>query len=243
MALVTGASRGIGRAIAHTLAAHGAAVVVNDVDAQGAEKVAKEISGFGGRALVMQADVSDALQVERIVNDVLTRFGRIDILVNNAGVLKATKVEQISPQEWDMIMSVNVKGVFNCSKAVLKAMKVQRSGRIVNIASSAGRSVSNFGGVHYSTSKAAVIGLTRHFAKEVAPYGITVNDVCPGTIDTEMVRGSCTPEYLKEVVSSIPLARIGTPQDVANVVLFLASDLSAYMTGASLDVNGGALII
>ena len=243
VALVTGARRGIGRAIAQTLAAHNATIVVNDVDIDGAQNVAREINEDAGRAVALQADVSEWAQVKQMVKDVLAKFDKIDILVNNAGVLRPTKVEDITSEEWDLIMSVNVKGVFNCSKAVLEVMKTQRSGRIVNIASSAGRSVSDFGGVHYTTSKAAVIGLTRHLAKDAAPYGITVNEICPGTIDTEMVRDSCKPQYLQEVVSAIPLGRMGTPNDVANVVLFLASDLSSYVTGASLDVNGGALLI
>lgn len=244
VALVTGAGRGMGRAIALKLARGGAVVIVNDVRSEDARKVVREIEAEGGRALAFVADVADYQAVKAMVDAAVNEFGTVDILVNNAGVLRATQpLENISEEEWDLMMDVNVKGVFNCTKAVLPVMKAQRSGKIVNVSSSAGRSTSTFGGAHYTTSKAAVLGLTRHTAREAARYGINVNATAPGSMDTEMVRELATPEHIVKEQQANPLGRLGTAEDEANLVAFLVSEKASYITGATIDLNGGDLMI
>jgi 3-oxoacyl-[acyl-carrier protein] reductase len=234
----------MGRATALVLAREGAEVVINDLSEESARRVQAEIVNAGGRALVYIADVSIESQVEAMVASVLRRLGRIDILINNAGILRATQpLEAISLEEWEMVLAVNVRGVFLCTKAVLPTMKAQRSGRIVNVSSSAGRSTSTFGGAHYTTSKAAVLGLSRHTAREVAPYNINVNAVAPGSIDTEMVRELVPTDQLETEGKKIPLGRLGKAEDEANLVAFLCSDESSYITGATIDINGGDLLI
>lgn len=244
VALVTGAGRGMGRAIALKLARGGAVVIVNDVRSEEARKVVREIEAEGGRALAFVADVADYQAVKAMVDAAVNEFGTVDILVNNAGILRATQpLENISEEEWDLMMDVNVKGVFNCTKAVLPVMKAQRSGKIVNVSSSAGRSTSTFGGAHYTTSKAAVLGLTRHTAREAARYGINVNATAPGSMDTEMVRELATPEHIVKEQQANPLGRLGTAEDEANLVAFLVSEKASYITGATIDLNGGDLMI
>ncbi len=244
IAVVTGAGRGMGRAIALALAREGAAVVVNDLQPEWAEQVAAEIRAGDGLALAHAADVSRADQVDAMIRAALDRFGTVDILVNNAGILGHTQpIEQIPADEWDGVMAVNVKGVFNCTKAVLPIMKAKRYGKIVNVSSSAGRSTSTFGGAHYTTSKAAVLGLTRHTAREAAPYNINVNATAPGSMDTEMVRERATPEHIERERQKIPLGRLGTAQDQANLVVFLCSDESTYIAGATVDINGADLLL
>ena len=244
VAIVTGAARGMGQAVALTLAAEGARVVVSDINREGAEDVVRQIETAGGKALAMVANVSQLAQVQALVQATLDRFGGVDILVNNAGVLRTTTpLEEIDDAEWDLMMAVNVKGVFNCTKAVLPMMKAQRSGKIVNISSSAGRSTSTFGGAHYTTSKAAVLGLTRHTAREAAPYDINVNAVAPGSMDTEMVRELSTPERREQERRSIPLGRFGSVQDEANLVAFLCSEEASYIAGATIDINGADLLL
>lgn len=241
--LVTGAGRGIGKAIALAFATEGAKVAVNDIDVDKAEVVVCQIRESGQHAMAVQADVSKESQVRRMVERVLEEFGTVDVLVNNAGVLRPTCLHDITEEEWDWVMEVNVKGVFLCTKAVLPIMKARRKGKIVNMASSAGRTTSTFGGAHYTASKAAVLGLTRHTAREAAPFSINVNSLCPGSINTKMVRESSTPERLEEEAAKIPLGRLGTPEDVAHLVLFLASDEASYITGSTVDINGGDLMI
>jgi NAD(P)-dependent dehydrogenase (short-subunit alcohol dehydrogenase family) len=243
VAIVTGAGRGMGESFARTLAANGASVAVADVDAESASKVSSLIRDQGGESVACEADVSRFSEVERLVKRVETELGRPDILVNNAGLLKPTRFADISEGEWKSIMSVNVDGVFFCSKAVVPSMVARRYGKIVNISSSAGKTASTFGGLHYTASKAAVLGITRHLARELAPFGINVNAVCPGSIDTAMVRGNATPETIEAGVRKIPFGRLGRPEEVANLVLFLASDASSYITGASIDINGGELMV
>ena len=244
VAIVTGAGRGMGKATALTLAGEGASIVVNDVRREWAEAVSGEIQAAGGQAMTYVADVSDEAQVQAMVDSTVERFGTVDILVNNAGILRATTpVEAIPLDEWELMMAINVRGVFLCTKAVLPIMKAQRYGKIVNVSSSAGRSTSTFGGAHYTTSKAAVLGLSRHTAREYAPYNINVNAVAPGSMDTEMVREMSTPEHMESERQKIPLRRLGTPQDEADLVAFLCSEESSYITGATIDINGGDLIL
>lgn len=244
VALVTGAGRGMGRAVALTLAREGASVVVNDVQAAAAEAVAAEITAAGGRALAVAADVRDARAVDAMVARAVSIFGTLDILVNNAGILGNTRpAEEIPVEEWEALMAINVTGVFNCARAVLPILKAKRSGKIVNVSSSAGRSTSTFGGAHYTTSKAAVLGLTRHLAREAAPFNINVNATAPGSMDTEMVRERASPERIEAAQRSIPLGRLGTPQDQANLVAFLCSEEASYIAGATIDLNGADLLL
>ncbi len=243
VAIVTGAGRGIGKAVALAFAVEGAKVVACDVNGDSVERVAQQIGGEGQAALAVRADVSKAGDVALLVERALAAYERIDILVNNAGVLRGTRLEDISEEEWDWVMDVNVKGAFLCTQAVLPAMKAQGGGKIVNMASIAGRSTSTWGGAHYTTAKAAVLGLTRHTARELAPYHINVNSLSPGSIDTEMARENSTPEQRAAEAPAIPLGRFGSPEEVAALVLFLASDEASYITGANVDINGGLLMI
>ncbi|TAK52786.1 MAG: 3-oxoacyl-ACP reductase FabG [Gammaproteobacteria bacterium] len=251
VALVTGAARGLGRATALQLAREGAIVVVNDLRRELALAAVQEIGAADGRAWSHIADVSDEDQVEAMVAAVTERSGTIDILVNNAGLMRSTRpVESISLDEWQRLLAVNVTGVFLCMRAVLPILKKKRSGRIVNVSSSAGRSMSTFNGAHYTACKAAVLGLTRHVANEAAPYGINVNAIAPGSFATEgglELFGGMPQEVLAGIIEAeqkkIPLRRFGSPQDVANAVAFLCSDESAYITGATIDINGGDLMM
>ena len=243
VAIVTGAGRGMGWAVAARLAAGGAKLVVNDVDADSAERAAGALQESGAEALATPGDVTSSADVAGMVAGALEHFGRIHVLVNNAGVLRPTPVFDIEEEEWDMVVNGNLKSTYLCSRAVLPAMRDQGWGRIVNFSSTAGKNVSTVGGAHYTASKAAILGFTRHLAKEEAAHGITVNAVCPGLIDTEMVRSTISKERTAAYASSFPIARLGEPHEVAELVAFLASDKAAYITGASLDINGGDLTI
>ena len=243
VAIVTGAGQGMGYAVAHRLAAAGASVVVNDVNAAAAEQTADSLRAAGRAALAVPGDVGSSQDVRGIVAAALDRYGGIHILINNAGVLRPTAVIDIEEAEWDLVVNVNLKGTYLCSRAVLPAMREAGWGRIVNFSSTAGKNVSTVGGAHYTAAKAGVLGFTRHLAKEAAPYGITVNAVCPGLIDTEMVRATISDEQTSAYAASFPIARLGLPEEVAELVAFLASDRAAYITGASLDINGGDLMI
>jgi len=238
IALVTGAGRGIGRAIAIALAKEGASIVVNDVDDRLAEETANEVKAMGCKTLAIRADISSGFEVNRMVETTLRSFGRIDILVNNAGIFSSVPLESMSEDEWDRVMKVNLKGVFLCSQAVVKSMKKQRSGKIVNIGSLAAKVGGIFAGANYAASKAGVICLTKSLAKQLASYGINVNAVAPGVIETDMTKN--WPKDVKEdFLRQIPLGRFGTPEEVADAVLFLVSDRASYVTGATIDVNGG----
>ena len=243
VAIVTGAGRGIGRAIAQKLAEAGAKTVISDIDSKNAQKTAEVLEGKLGTSIAQRVDVSDERSVEFLIEKTLKTFGRVDILVNNAGVMFRTRVLDISAEEWKDVIRVNLTGPFLCIKAVLPEMKKRRFGRIVNISSLAGRSVSTLGGVHYTASKAGLLGLTRAVAKEVASFGITVNAVCPGLIDTEMVRKTTSQKELEGFLDSFPIKRIGTPEEVGDLVVFLCSDKASYINGASLDINGGDLMV
>jgi 3-oxoacyl-[acyl-carrier protein] reductase len=197
----------------------------------------------GERVLIVPGDISEGATVRQIVARILDRFGRLDILVNNAALALSTRFEQISEQEWRRAMDVNLTGAFLCIQAAVPAMKANGYGRVVNLSSTAGKSVSTLGGAHYTASKAGLLGLTRAAAKELGRHGITVNAVCPGLIDTELTREHATAEELERHGRSFPIQRLGTAREVADLVCFLASERAGYITGASLDINGGDLMI
>ena len=243
VAIVTGAAQGMGAAIAGRLAAEGAKVVLSDINAEKVAGVAEKINAAAeNSALAMRTDVTKEDEVAEMVEATIAHYGTVGILVNNAGILYPTRIDHVTKAEWDEVIDVNLNGSFLCSKAVLPIMKENKFGRIVNMSSSAGRSVSTLGGVHYTAAKAGVLGLTRGMAKEVAPFGITVNAVCPGLIDTEMARENCSPERLQAYEESFPIPRLGTPEEVAQLIIFLATE-AAYITGASIDINGGDLMM
>ena len=241
VAVVTGAAQGIGRAIALGLAGEGAKVVIADVDSEKADLLQKEIESHGQNALAILTDVSEVSSLDRLIGKVIDKYARIDVLVNSAGICPRTDFEQITEDEWDKVLSVNLKGVFFLCQKVFAHMKKRRQGNMINIASSAGKVGGIQVGAHYSASKAAIICLTKTLALHGAPYGIRVNTVCPGVIGTEMTM--CLPrERLETYRKVIPLGTIGTAEDVANAVLFLASDRSNYITGELIDVDGGMVM-
>ena len=238
VALVTGASRGIGRAIAIQLAAEGAKVAINFAgNLAKAEEVKAEIESKGGEVLLVQADVSNSESVEGMVSKIIEKFGRIDILVNNAGITRDSLLMRMKDSDFDDVINTNLKGVFNCTKAVTKLMMKQRSGRIVNMSSIVALT-GNIGQTNYAAAKAGIIGFSKSAAKEFAARGITVNVVAPGFIETDMT--AAIPEKIKEnMLKEIPLGRIGSPDDIANAVKFLVSDDAAYITGQVIRVDGG----
>jgi len=240
VAIVTGAARGLGRAAAARLLERGASVAINVRGAERAATVAREI---GRGVLAVPGDLAVAGLPEAIARQTLDRFGRIDILINNAALPLTTRFEQISVEEWRQAMEVNLTAPFLLMQAVLPAMKQQHYGRIVNISSTAGRMVSTLGGAHYTTSKTGLLGLTRAAAKELGKYGITVNAVCPGMIDTELTRESASTELLDRLARSYPVPRLGTALEVADLICFAASERAGYITGAALDINGGDLMM
>ena len=238
IALVTGGSRGIGRAIALSLAEAGASVAVCARDLKAAEAVGGEIAAKGGNAFVRRTDVSDPAQADRLMKDILETFGSLDILVNNAGINRDNLLLRMKEEEWDAVMNVNLKGTFNCCKAAARPMLKARGGRIVNISSVVGIS-GNSGQANYAASKAGLIGLTKTLARELASRNITANVVAPGLVpDTGMTSG-LPAQVVDRMLAEIPLRRPGTAQDVAHAVLFLTSDHAAYITGQVIQVDGG----
>jgi 3-oxoacyl-[acyl-carrier protein] reductase len=240
VAIVTGSARGIGKAIALKFAKDGYDVVISDILEDVAKETAKEIEALGQKSLVVVADVSKAEDAARLIDETVKAFGRLDVLVNNAGITRDNLAIRMKENEWDMVLNINLKGTFLCSQAAAKVMMKKRSGRIVNIASVSGI-LGTAGQANYASSKAGVIALTKALARELGPRNITVNAVAPGFIITEMTEK--LPEKVKEdYLAQIPLKRGGTPEDVANVVAFLASDAASYVTGTTLIVSGGLVM-
>lgn len=238
IALVTGGARGIGRAISLELAHSGADVAINYGGSEAAAKeLATEIEQLGRKALIVQANVADSEAVQDMVKQVVEHFGRLDILVNNAGITRDNLVMRMKDEEWDEVINVNLKGVYNCIKAVTRTMMKQRFGRIINISSVVGV-LGNAGQANYVAAKAGVIGLTKTMARELCTRGITVNAVAPGFIETDMT-AKLSEDVQEGILSQVPLARLGRPEEVAKVVRFLSSEDAAYMTGQTLHVDGG----
>jgi len=240
-AVITGAAspRGLGKATAMLFAEHGARVAMLDLD--GAEDAAADLPGDGHIGLV--CDVTDKDACETAATDVLTKFGQVDILVNNAGITQPLKLMDIAPENYEAVLDVNLRGTLYMSQALIPHMRSRKSGAIISMSSvSAQRGGGIFGGPHYSAAKAGILGLTKAMARELAPDGIRSNAICPGFIDTDITAGKLTKEMRAQVLAGIPMGRAGTAQDVAGCCLFLASDLSAYVTGSEVDVNGGSLI-
>jgi 3-oxoacyl-[acyl-carrier protein] reductase len=241
VAFITGAAQGIGKAIAQLLAEAGADVVVADLDLGKAQETAKEISEQGAKTLALKINVASLEEVQEAVDSVMTQWGRLDILVNNAGITRDGLLLRMKEEDWNLVMDVNLKGTFNCTKAVLPLMAKKRSGKIVNIASIVGV-MGNAGQANYAASKAAVIGFTKTVAREYASRGINVNAVAPGFIETAMTQ-ALSQEVRGNLYKQIPLGRLGTPKDVAYAVRFLVSEEAAYMTGQVIHVNGGMLMV
>ena len=239
VAIITGGSRGIGKAAALALATQGAKIVVNYArSGEAAEEVVKTITKAGGEAIAVQADVSQPEDVDNLIKQTLAKFGRVDVLVNNAGITKDTLLLRMKPEQWQAVIDLNLTGVFLCTKAVSKTMLKQRSGRIINIASVAGQ-MGNPGQANYSAAKAGVIGFTKTVAKELANRGVTVNAVAPGFIETDMTHDFKSDEIIK----FIPLGRYGKPEEVAGTICFLAADpAAAYITGQVFNVDGGMVM-
>jgi len=241
VALVTGASRGIGRAIALKLAKDGARVAINFAgNVAKAEEVKAEIETLGSEAILVQGSVADFEVVDGIVKKVVETFGKIDILVNNAGITRDNLLLKMSEKDFDDVIATNLKGVFNCTKAVTKLMMKQRSGRIVNMSSVVGLT-GNISQANYSAAKAGIIGFTKSTAKELASRGVTVNAIAPGFISTDMT-GALNDKVKEEMIKNIPLGRVGEPEDIANTVEFLVSEKAAYITGQVICVDGGMAI-
>ena len=235
--IITGGGGGIGLACALAFAAEGARVVVADVNAAAAERAAREV-GAAEQAIAARVDVTSPESIQSMFDAALTAFGRVDVLVNGAGILHRTPIDDLTVEEWDQVMAINLKGVFLCSQAALRVMKPQRSGKIVNLASMGGQLGGIVAGADYSSSKAGVLCFTKSLAKNAGPFGINVNAVNPGVIDTPMTK-PWGPELLQKRIDETPLGRLGTAEDVAQAVVFLASDAARFIHGTHLDVNGG----
>ena len=243
VALRTGSSRGIGAATALKMAEEGADIIINypfAAEKENAAEVRDKIIKMGRQALIVEADISVLAEAERMIEEALEKFGKIDILVNNAGITRDNLLLRMKEEDWDAVINVNLKGVFNCTKAVLRSMMKQRAGKIINVASVVGI-MGNAGQTNYSASKAGVIGFTKSLAKEVASRGITANAIAPGFIESQMTE--VLPEDVKEkMLAAIPLNRFGKPEEVANVVCFLASAEADYINGQVINIDGGMVM-
>ena len=242
-ALITGSSRGIGRAIALRFAEEGCDIAINYVleagrdNAAEADATADEIRALGRKCICVEADVTDIGAVEAMVETVIAQLGQLDILVNNAGITRDKTLAKMAKADWDAVLAVNLTGAFHCAHAVIGHMRERQAGRIISLASVVGQ-IGNVGQTNYGASKAGLIGFTKSLAREVARRGVTVNAIAPGFIDTEMTR-AIPPQAVEQALAAIPIGRMGTPEDIANAALFLASDASSYITGHVLSVNGG----
>ncbi len=241
VALVTGASRGIGRAVAIELAKEGAAIAINYAgNIKAAEEVKEIIENDGGKAIIVQADISDEEATAAMVEKVIAELGGIDILVNNAGITRDNLFIRLKAQDWNAVINTNLTGMYNCTQPVVKYMMKKRTGKIINMSSVSGL-IGNLGQTNYAAAKAGVIGFTKSLAREVAARNITVNAVAPGFIATDMT--AAMPQKAQEkVLGTIPMGRMGQPEDIANAVLFLASDKASYITGQVISVNGGMVM-
>lgn len=241
VAIVTGGSRGIGRAVAIELAKCGCKVVINYLGNEKlAQEVVAEIIAAGGRAIAVRANVANLSEVEEMIKQVVDTYGRIDILINNAGITRDTLLMRMKEEQWDEVIDINLKGTYNCCKSVLKLMMKQKSGKIVNVASVVGV-MGNAGQVNYAASKAGIIGLTKSLAKEVASRNISVNAIAPGFITTDMT-GELSDTQSEALLQHIPLGRFGKPEEIASVVRFLVSDDAAYITGQTINLDGGMVM-
>lgn len=239
VAIITGAGRGIGRAIALKLAQEGAKVVVSDIIIENAQAVAEEIKKAGGTALAIKTNIAVREEVEQLFTEAINHFGKIDILVNNAGINRDAMLHKMTDEQWDEVIAVNLTGTFYCTRQAAIHMRERGYGRIINIASASW--LGNIGQANYAASKAGVVGLTKTAARELARKGVTVNAICPGFIDTDMTRA--VPEKIwNMMVEKIPMGRVGKPEDVANLVAFLASDEAAYITAEVINVGGGMVL-
>jgi 3-oxoacyl-[acyl-carrier protein] reductase len=236
---VTGASRGIGRAIALVFARAGARVALVSRTAEQLQEVANEVCASGGKALVVPTDVAVASEVDRAVEHVVDKWGRLDVLINNAGLIDFGPLDQIEPAAWDRVIGANLTGAYLCSRAAAAVMERQQDGRIVNITSVSAQTGGVSGGVHYTASKGGLAAMTKTLARDLAPHGITVNAISPGQIDADP--RLLSPEQRQKVTAMIPLGRLGEPEEIAYAALFLASPMADYITGTTIDVNGGIL--
>lgn len=241
VAIITGAASGIGRATALALAESGAAVTINyRRNEKDAELLRKQIVSAGGRAITVQADVTRTSDVDALVRRSTDEFGPVDVLVNNAGsLIERLRILELTEERWDEVMDLNLKSAFLCSKAVVPSMMQRKTGAIINLSSIAGRNGGALGSIHYSTAKGGLITFTKGLAKELAPFGVRVNAVSPGVIDTPYHEQFSSPEMMKNYVNAIPLGRVGTPEEVAKVIAFLASDAASYLAGETIEINGG----
>lgn len=237
VAVVTGGSRGIGRTVASALAREGASLTLCARDHVAVKKVAAELEASGAQVVAVKADVGEASEVDQMIATCMERFGAVNILVNNAAITRDNLLLRMKDEEWDAVLNTNLKGVFHCTRAALRPMLKQRGGRIINLTSVIGI-MGNPGQANYAAAKAGIIGLTKTTAKEVASRGITVNTVAPGFVETDMTH-ALEPELQERIRAQIPLGRFGTPEEVAELVVFLASDRAAYITGQVVHINGG----
>ncbi|MGB9700811.1 MAG: SDR family NAD(P)-dependent oxidoreductase [Thermodesulfobacteriota bacterium] len=242
VALVTGAARGIGQAILLALAQNGAEVIVNDLLEKEGQETVRAAQGLGVRAFFAKADVSKELEVKEMFSVVYEHFGQVDILVNNAGVGSPLMVEDMPYEIWQKVIDTNLNAAFLCCKQVIPRMQERRYGRIINISSIAAKKISYHGSAAYTAAKAGLLGFTRHLAYELAPYGITVNAICPGGTLTQRIRERVTPQEIEEEIKRFPMGRWGRPEDQAKAVLFLVSDQAEFITGQAIDVDGGELL-